>query len=1116
MPQDHNDEDKTQSHIPLTKGAVIGHYQIIKKIGAGGMGEVYLAEDTKLKRQVALKFLPHQYASDRDLRERFTREAQAAAKLDHPNIVPVYEVGEYQDRPYFAMAHIEGQSLRDVIKDGRLGINEAIDLTMQICEGLHKAHEAGVVHRDIKPSNIIIDNDGRARLVDFGLAMVSGEDKLTKTGSTLGTAGYMSPEQVTGKKVDHRADIFSTGVILYEMLTGRKPFEGDNEAAIARAITDTSPEPIARFKSGTSGELQQIIDKALSKDPDLRYQHADGMLADLKRLGTGAVRSSTSGTRLWIAAAVIIVVAIAAYFIIDRYQISEKKSDDGWTNSIAVLVFRDLSPDKDQEWFCEGMTDEIIGRLGTIRRLKVTSMHSILRFKGTDLDLKAIGKELGVANILEGNIQRSNDRIRVRVQLIRIDDDAHIWSERYESEATDVFKIQDEISIAIGNVLEVTLLGDEEVFASRQGTENLEAYNNYLQGRYFWRKRTADGMRNALDYFQRAVDIDSSFALAWSGLADTWSLLLEFTRVYQPEAIPNAIQASRKAVELDGSLAEAHASLGLSLYQDGSLAEALTEYEQALEINPQYVWTHIWYGNAMENHMRRKDIMIDHLKTAVTLDPLNIVALNNLAYVLSDSGLYEEAERYYLKVIEVVPENVIYRKRLAGHYQRTGQLKKMIEVYEEAVEIDPDYWDLYYWYAESRFNLGQKEEAIGVFEDLVKKMPDSINTYHTYGRFLYYYINDYEEAIYKFNKCLELNPQVDEAYNLLAYSYSKVDDFNRALESINRAIEIAPDNYNYIDTRADVYLYFGHFDDAIYDYKQFLIKHPNNMSSLEELAQAATFGRYYDLADSAYRVMANRISIEQRGWGLYTLSQTLRHQGKFRQTLDKLTENIEIIRKEVGISFQLGIAFWNRSIIYSDWIKDNEKALEDLDSLEHIVEAIPKDPTYREGIETVKMGRIYVYVLKGEPDKADELLSQVDPSHFNRYDYWVGLLEIAKGNSDLAINYLEKDKEMQGSINANDKMWLGLAYLENAQYKEAITYLEQSAFRFDNVKANFADQAVWTHYLLAQAYEGDGRIAEAIEQYETFLDIWKQADEGLQSVEDAKSKLAKLKSASSN
>ena len=407
-----NDNDNTQSFVPLTNGTQVGHYKIISKIVAGGMGEVYLAEDTKLKRQVALKFMPVHLATDADMRTRFTREAQATAKLDHPNIVPVYEVGEHNNRPFFAMAHIEGQPLREVIKQGKLSVSEAIDFTMQICEGLHKAHESGVVHRDVKPGNIIIDKENRPRILDFGLATITGEEKLTKTGSTLGTAGYMSPEQIEGKQVDQRSDLFSVGVILYEMLTGRRPFEGDNDAAVVRAITSSNPEPIARFKSGVTGELQQIIDKALFKDPTLRYQHADGMLSDLKRLQSDSTPQKKSRLKQWLIAEIAVVIAVVLLFYYDVFKITGDDSKTDWVNSIAVLPFRDFSPNQDQEFFCDGMTDAIIGRLSTINNLKVISMTSVMRFKDSKHDLKKIGRELGVDYLLEGSVRRapSGDR----------------------------------------------------------------------------------------------------------------------------------------------------------------------------------------------------------------------------------------------------------------------------------------------------------------------------------------------------------------------------------------------------------------------------------------------------------------------------------------------------------------------------------------------------------------------------------------------------------------------------------------------------------------------------------------------------------------------------------
>lgn len=519
MTEEHQDKDRTESYVPVVKGTIISHYKIVEKIGAGGMGEVFLAEDTELNRSVALKFLPPHLCQDEDCRIRFKREAQAAARLSHPNIVTVYEVGEHHGRPFFAMELVEGQSLREYTRARELPVEKVVDLAIQICDGLSVAHEKTIVHRDIKPSNIIIDTYGRPRILDFGLATVQGEEHLTRTGSTLGTVSYMSPEQAEGREVDHRSDLFSVGVILYEMVTGRRPFEGDNDAAIVRAITDSTPEPIARFKSGVTGELQRIIDKALAKDASVRYQHADGMLADLKRLRSKSAPVKTSRLSLWLAAAVV-VVALAAYFLADRFVLSDRGTAEGWSDSIAVLVFRDLSPNRDQDYFCEGMTDAIIGRLSAIKSLKVTSLTSVLPFKGAERNLKRIGKELGVSSILEGTIAKENGHIRVRAQLINVEDDAHLWSDYYDREMKSVFAVQDDISRAIVDVMKIQLIGKERAALVKRGTDNIEAYNAYMQGRYFWRKRIEKDIITVIEYFEKAIELESAYALAYVGLVD--------------------------------------------------------------------------------------------------------------------------------------------------------------------------------------------------------------------------------------------------------------------------------------------------------------------------------------------------------------------------------------------------------------------------------------------------------------------------------------------------------------------------------------------------------------------------------------------------------------------
>ena len=397
-------DDGTRTHVTLTSGTMVSHYRIIEKIGAGGMGEVYLAEDTELNRKVALKFLPLHLCQDADCRARFKREAQAAAKLDHPNIVSVFEVGEFQGRPFFSMQHVEGQTLKEVLTGKALSLDRILEIGIQVCEGLNAAHDKGITHRDIKPSNILIDSHGRARIVDFGLASVIGSDHLTKTGSTLGTIGYMSPEQVRGENVDHRTDLFSFGVVLYEMITGHAPFKADSEAATLLAISNTKPELLARFRREVPSEIQIIVDKALDKNVGTRYQHADDLATDLKRLSTIGVRQQQPRRDLWnryvVTAAVAVLLIVVGYWGVTKFLTKDGQKPESARKMLAVLPFENLGSPED-EYFADGITDEITGKLATIRDLGVISRTSTMQYKKTTKNLRQIAKELGVDYILE-------------------------------------------------------------------------------------------------------------------------------------------------------------------------------------------------------------------------------------------------------------------------------------------------------------------------------------------------------------------------------------------------------------------------------------------------------------------------------------------------------------------------------------------------------------------------------------------------------------------------------------------------------------------------------------------------------------------------------------------
>jgi TolB-like protein/predicted Ser/Thr protein kinase len=682
-----SDDDQTRSFTNLAAGTTVSHYRIISKIGAGGMGEVYLAEDTQLSRRVALKFLPAHLCQDEDCRKRFKREAQAAAKLDHPNIVPVHEVGEFQGRPFFAMAHIEGKSLREVIKEGKLSISEAIELTRQICEGLHKAHEAGVVHRDIKPGNIIIDSDNKARILDFGLAMVAGEEKLTKTGSTLGTVGYMSPEQIEGKRVDHRSDLFSVGVILYEMLTGRRPFEGDTDAAVARSITDTYPEPIARYRSGTTGQLQQIVDKALSKDPTMRYQHADGMLADLKRLKINQSKTKKSRFGQWAAVAAIVIAV--AYLGYNRYFSDEAGTVQTERKMLAVLPFENLGGEED-EGFADGITDAITSRIAKISGLGVIARTSVLQYKGTTKRIEEIGAELGVGYVLEGTIlwDRSGDTDRVRItpQLIQVSDESHMWAETYERAMTGIFEVQADIASTIAENLDIALIQQEQDALADRPTENMEAYQSYLAGRSYGLDTLAGRM------YLRAIQLDSSFALADAELSMFYTRRYHYGYDRTEACLQLAYDAASTAHDLQSDMPEVHLALGYYYYY------GFREYDKAME----------------EFLLAEKGL------------PNSIPVLLAVGYIWRRRGHFEDAVRNFERAQQLDPQNTETMTALGETLTMIGNYQQAMSAFDRAISLRPDRAANYFEKAELlafQGDLGQARSVLAQAPPRVNSSP---------------------------------------------------------------------------------------------------------------------------------------------------------------------------------------------------------------------------------------------------------------------------------------------------------------------------------------------------------------------------------------------------------
>jgi serine/threonine protein kinase len=480
-------------------GKTISHYKILEKLGEGGMGVVYKAEDTKLKRTVALKFLPSELTRNAAAKDRFVREAQAASALDHPNICTIYEIDETDDGQMFiAMAFYMGTTVQRKIESGPLEPSEALDIAIQVAQGLSKAHEMSIAHRDIKPANLMITGDGVVKIVDFGLAKLAGRAKLNGAGTILGTVAYISPEQAHGEEIDHRTDIWSLGVVLYEMICGQLPFKGEYEQAVIYSITNEEPEPLTRLRPDIPIELEKIVNKALAKRSDLRYQVAFEILNDLRKF-----KKEFESTK-------------------------EKPSSTKHRSSIAVLPFINLSADPEQNYFCDGVAEEIINSLTHLEGLRVVARTSAFSFRGREIDIREIGNKLNVETLLEGSVRKAGSQVRITAQLVNVADGYHIWSERYDRNIgelccpEDIFAIQDEISLAIVDNLKVKLFGKEKAKLMKRHTEDVDAYSLYLKGRYFWNKRTEESLGKAVKHFEQALERDSGYARAYAGLSDSY------------------------------------------------------------------------------------------------------------------------------------------------------------------------------------------------------------------------------------------------------------------------------------------------------------------------------------------------------------------------------------------------------------------------------------------------------------------------------------------------------------------------------------------------------------------------------------------------------------------
>ncbi len=810
--------------MPLSTGTRLGHYEILAPLGAGGMGEVFLARDSKLERQVAIKLLGDEFNQHADRLQRFIQEARAASALNHPNIITIHEIGEIEGAHYIATEYIEGETLRHHIQHSRMKLREVLDILVQVASALSTAHQAGIIHRDLKPENLMLRPDGLVKVLDFGLAKLNEKAapvadsaaptisrKATDPGTVMGTVQYMSPEQARGKTVDARSDIFSLGIVLYELIAGRPPFTGETSTDVLAAILDKEPLPLLRFVDGVPPELQRMISKMLRKERDERYQTMKDVLLDLKELrdelaleaklersirpatstienqqtliAEGGITQNQSGQATIGASApttssaeylvseirqhkrgigvlllILLFAATGAGYWFYFLRAATAKSIE----SIAVMPFVNESGNPEVEYLSDGMTETLINSLSQIPNLSVKARSSVFRYKGKEVDPKKLAAELKVQAILTGRVVQRGDQMTLNLELIDPLTENRIWGNSYERKSSDLVSLQSEIARDVSSKLKSKLSGADAAKVEKTYTANPEAYQLYLKGKFYWNKRTGESLKQAVEFYRQAIEKDPNYALAYSGLAETYVLFSSYDVASGNDSMPQAKAAALRALEIDEQLAEAHTALGfyLSNYEwdrDGSEKE----YRRAIELKPNYATAHHWLGADLAN-IKRFDEAIAEMRRAEELDPLSPIIGTNLADMLVLARRYDEAIAQYKRTLVRDPNFAYAHRALGWAYGAKGMYAEAIVETRRALELyfgssTKGYLGL--WLARS----GKRDEALKLLSELKQTATRDYVQGDTFAR-IYIGLGDKEEALNHLEKHTSSHAETANVY----------------------------------------------------------------------------------------------------------------------------------------------------------------------------------------------------------------------------------------------------------------------------------------------------------------------------------------------------------------